>query len=544
MKNGTLAEVLDGTLLNDAAESLLAQMGVVLTETGRRSLTTSRYMTARAEADYARGVAAEASGAAVEALLNYSQAAAFDPSRLEALSRLGSVSSEISGGSVSANILNDLKAYETWLDVFKEAAAFFNSRPPFEIVYDPNLLQIGTTDYVNKRADLAMRISVMPSETGFGALNALLEGLEKTGKRDVWGFAGWPLLDITPKKIPEAVLFPGKRSFSFTVQAGLVNEYGKVIAKGETTLKTGTIVFEAGDASVEAPEGSFGQIDFPKVNAGDLTPTLTVVIAGVNNLSGRRISETGYMRIAPGDVARQEREQQAREERERQEREWQPLGAENFDFTLEGDSITITKYKGSATEVVIPFRIDDIPVTSIGDNAFYDCDHLVSVSIPSSVTSIGGSAFDNCDSLVSVTIPSSVTSIGYLAFSGCNKLTDITVDAGNTVYSSVNGVLFSKDGKTLIQYPQGKTFTSYTIPSGVTSIGNDAFWDCRNLVSVTIPSSVTSIGDCAFWDCRNLVSVTIPSSVTSIGGWAFKGCDKLSATDREAIRRRFGDGVF
>jgi hypothetical protein len=303
MRNGTPAMVRDGTLLNAAAESLLAQMGVTLTETGSRTLRTGRYMTAHAEAGYARGVAAEASGSPVEALLNYSQAVAFDPFRIEALTRLGSVSSEISGGSISASILNDLQARDAWLEAFKEAAAFFNNHPPFEINYDPNLLRTGDTDYDNRRANLAMRIGLTPSGAGFGALNALLEGLEKTGKRERWGFAGWPFFDITPKKEPAALLFPGKRSFSFTVEAGLVNETGKVIARGETTLKTGKIDFKAGDTALWPPDAAFGQIDFPKVKVEDLTPTLTVVITGVNTLSARQINETGYIRIAPGDVA-------------------------------------------------------------------------------------------------------------------------------------------------------------------------------------------------------------------------------------------------
>jgi formylglycine-generating enzyme required for sulfatase activity len=303
IRNGSAAAVQDGSLLNDATEALLTQMGVTLTETGRRTLMTGRYMTARAEAGYARGVAAEAGGAAVEALLNFSQAVAFDPSRLEALSRLGSVSSEISGGSISADILNDLQARDAWLEALKEAAAFFNSRPPFEIIYDPNLLQIGNTDYAKRQANLAMRIRLMPSEAGFSALNALIEGLDKTDKRGRWGFAGWPLLGIKPQKVPEAMLFHGKRSFSFMVEAGLVNEAGKVIARGKTTLKTGKFNFKAGDPALKPPGSVFGQIDFPGVNAADLTPTLTVVIAGVNGLSGREISETGYMRIAPGDAS-------------------------------------------------------------------------------------------------------------------------------------------------------------------------------------------------------------------------------------------------
>jgi hypothetical protein len=243
MKNGSAAAVRDGSLLNEAAEQLLARMGVTLTERGRRALSAGRYMAARAEAGYARGVTAEAGGEAVQALLNFSQAVAFDPYRLEALSRLGSVSSEISGNSVSANILNDLQARRAWLDAMKEAAAFFNDHPPFEIGYDPALLQIGTTDYKKERADLAMRLYLAPSQAGFTALNALLEGLEKTGKRETWGFSGWPLQHVTPKT-PEARLFDGKRNFSFTVEAGLVNEATQqrdmTEDKGKDTYLAGT----------------------------------------------------------------------------------------------------------------------------------------------------------------------------------------------------------------------------------------------------------------------------------------------------------------
>ncbi|MDR1374834.1 MAG: SUMF1/EgtB/PvdO family nonheme iron enzyme, partial [Treponema sp.] len=301
MQNGTAGALQDGILINGALESLLAQMGVRLTETGRRTLTTGRYMAARAEAGFARGLAAQESGAAVEALLNYSQAAAFDPSRMEALARLGSVSSEISGGSVSANILNDIQARNAWIPAFREAAAFFNSRPPFEITYDPNLVQLGNTDYAKNQADLGMWIRADPSEAGFAALNALIEGLEKTGRRETWGFSGWPLQDINPRT-PGTTVFPGARSFSFAVQTALLNERGKVIARGNITLKTGEFAFKPGDTQVRAPESALGQIAYPKVNAADLTPTLTVVIAGVNGMSGREISETGYMRIAPGDI--------------------------------------------------------------------------------------------------------------------------------------------------------------------------------------------------------------------------------------------------
>ena len=94
------------------------------------------------------------------------------------------------------------------------------------------------------------------------------------------------------------------------------------------------------------------------------------------------------------------------------------------------------------------------------------------------------------------------------------------MDALNSVYSSVDGVLFNKNQTTLIQCPGGKA-GSYTIPNSVTSIGDCAFVDCTSLTSVTIPNSVTSIGDEAFSGCTSLTNVTIPNSVTSIGDEAF-----------------------
>jgi hypothetical protein len=137
----------------------------------------------------------------------------------------------------------------------------------------------------------------------------------------------------------------------------------------------------------------------------------------------------------------------------------------------------------------------------------------------STFTSIGSEAFfhsrNMCPSLTGVTIGNSVTSIGQGAFYNCYILTEINVASGNNAFSSENGVLYNKNKTTLVCYPHAKT-GSFTIPNGVTSIGQSTFNSCTNLASITIPASVTSIGQTAFQNCAKLTSVTFGGSNTGM----------------------------
>ena len=175
--------------------------------------------------------------------------------------------------------------------------------------------------------------------------------------------------------------------------------------------------------------------------------------------------------------------------------EQQTANAENgFEYAVneDGESVTLTKYSGSDTEVIIPSELGGKKVTAIGEKAFYKNKTITSVKIPEGVTSIGVYAFQYCNSLTEVTIPKSVTSIGDNAFSVCDSL------------------------------------TKATIPEGVTSIGAGAFSGCSSLTEVTIPEGVTSIRDSVFEGCSSLTEVTIPKSVTSIKYAAFYDCGALA----------------
>ena len=117
--------------------------------------------------------------------------------------------------------------------------------------------------------------------------------------------------------------------------------------------------------------------------------------------------------------------------------------------------------------------------------------------------------------------------IGYSAFRYCSSLTSITVDSNNSAYKTINGNLYTKDGKTLIQYAIGKNDSSFIIPDSVTTISAHAFYYCSSLTSVVIGDRVTAIGSSAFEYCSSLTSVVIPDSVTTIGSWAFSSCSSL-----------------
>jgi formylglycine-generating enzyme required for sulfatase activity len=296
-KSCTLAQLRERAVINEAAADLLAQMGIQLTASGKQALTQT--VAVNGETALAKGITAQTSGAVVEAFSYYFQAASFDLSKTEAAGRINTLADEISTGTVGQKILNDMESRRAWLALFKECAAFFKEHPPFELLYDPNLIQEGETDYAHETANLAMSgIVLNPSQAGFTMLNELLSSLDKTGKRTSWGFKGWPLLDIEPKDAA-AVVFGGQRSFSFKIDVAIVNEKGKTIARNTVTLKSDDLRFAAGDRVISPPSGMWSDsLRFQKVSVNDITPVMTVRISGVNGLAPERFGETGYIRIA------------------------------------------------------------------------------------------------------------------------------------------------------------------------------------------------------------------------------------------------------
>ena len=240
--------------------------------------------------------------------------------------------------------------------------------------------------------------------------------------------------------------------------------------------------------------------------------------------------------------------------------------AGGFTYTVSDGEVEITGFDGGEDdwgEIVIPESLGGLPVTSIGDDAFRSHTNLTSVSIPGSVrrigygafcycenltsatimegvASLGAYAFYDCEELTAVAIPNSVTNIGDSAFGGYSKIASFTVGIDNPNYTSINGLLLSKDGKTVLSGVVGDV----TIPDGVTEIGATAFARRYNLKSVVIPNSVTNIGDYAFCDCWDLTHCTIPYGVERIGNGAFAESGLLGEITIPNSVSSIGNGAF
>lgn len=192
---------------------------------------------------------------------------------------------------------------------------------------------------------------------------------------------------------------------------------------------------------------------------------------------------------------------------------------------LDDGTIAITGYSGDDTNLTVPTMIDNKKVTIIG--FFSSNKNLVEVTIPEGIKEITGCAFADCDNLVTVNISKSVNYISLEAFNWDYKLRYINVDANNKVYTSINGILFSKDKSTINCYPPGIPDTSYVIPDSVTSI-DSAFTSCYNLQTITLSKNIKSIGAYTFGWCTSLTSITIPEGVKEIKNDAFCNCSSLS----------------
>ena len=221
-------------------------------------------------------------------------------------------------------------------------------------------------------------------------------------------------------------------------------------------------------------------------------------------------------------------------------------------YVVTNEEVTITGCNVDTTEVVIPDKIENYPVTCIERFAFRNCTKLVNITIPESVTEIGDCAFENCNSLINVfisnmanwcnidfyimasnplcyaenlylngelvevlEIPKGLTEIRNFAFVNYDKLTSVIIPngvkrIGDATFNCCDGLL------------------SIYIPDGVEIIGNSAFLGCTSLKSIVLPNSISDISTAIFRDCSSLSNVTLSDNITNISAYMFSGCANLT----------------
>lgn len=180
-------------------------------------------------------------------------------------------------------------------------------------------------------------------------------------------------------------------------------------------------------------------------------------------------------------------------------------------------------FNGASGLETITFK-QPATMTVIGEGAFQNAKALKRIELPSTVTTISKDAFNTCSSLTEVVIPASVTTIDATGFQECAKLEKFTVDKNNTVYSSVDGFLLSKDKKKLVSFPPAKANTYYTmLPPTIETIGKQAFYFVQALENVTIPGKVKKIEDFAFDRVGNLNTIAFlgKTPITDVAPSAF-----------------------
>lgn len=175
----------------------------------------------------------------------------------------------------------------------------------------------------------------------------------------------------------------------------------------------------------------------------------------------------------------------------------------------------------------------------VGKAMLASCEKLKRIVLPLQTTKIEADAFRNCSSLHTIEVPTLVESIETSA--GCTALAEINVQAGNSHYSSKDGVLLSGDGKSILWFPMGKE-GEYTLPSTVTTVGDYAFRNCR-IETFHFADGLTSIGKYAFYN-SSVKEVSLPSTVKQIPTGLFQKCADLTTVHLGKNTEMLGDYVF
>lgn len=205
----------------------------------------------------------------------------------------------------------------------------------------------------------------------------------------------------------------------------------------------------------------------------------------------------------------------------------------------EGIEIETAGFRGSGIErLTIPANI------KLGDGVFSSCLFLNTLTISDGVKNIPEATFAACGSLRKINFPASVEYIGPRVLLNCPSLQEINVAPGNLNYMTENGVLFTKNKRSLIAYPPTKKEVSYEVPYGVREIQGGAFYGSSYLEKISLPFTVDTIASQAFSACENLQEIKIPERIKTLTTQVLAGCGNLYKVELPEKLETIGSGAF
>ncbi len=451
----TFAELDNLTGVRRASLELLQKVGVELTEAARHELAGAAAANqVSAQTALAKGVTAQRAGTEVAALSYFYQAASFDPSLFEAANRSKVTAANISSGNIGNDIRNEIAWRQSWKDRLAETEeTFYNiiksSDPPYTLFYSTGIDK-EKIHYEEKTADLSVPINLVANWSWFKAMDrsllavqAVLNGLNRTKKKEDWGLDGWPWRGVT-----QTNPFDKWKRYDIVIVFELVNQQGRVIGS-QTVRLTPSFKITSDDNRlfVSFEDNTAGTVVFGEVRTEEITEKLTIRVASVN---GKPPQSARFAINAISDETREE----------------------YLVWEIEKGVVTgFSDDNKTRYNLIIPSEVWGQPIIGIRDGAFAKRG-LSSVAIQDGVTSIGKRAFAD-NRLISVTIPSSVTAIGEWAFFANDRLSEITINAKNVTI----GKDALPDSFMTFYYNAGRrtgTYYSYHKGGGVTVWGNTA----------------------------------------------------------------------
>jgi len=467
-----------------ASLDLLQKLGIQLTAQAQTELTkapTSDQLNALST--MAQGIVAQRQGTEVAALTYFFQAASFDASLAEAVSRTSILSANISTGNIGANVRNDFAWSDAWEAKLKETETYMNdmlrnTNPQRSIWYSDDIQEVESSRDREKRTTEFKIEAVLHTHAAFPVsvqktVQAVYDGLQSTKRAQAWKLDGWPWqgrTNVNP--------FNKQWGSMISIAFELLNEKNKVIGKQTVEMDSH---FSFNGTSLNGPGTVFSTVHFTGVKADDITDRMSIRIATIN---GRKPEESGISRIAPISAKQMQY---------------------NKYFSIYNGAIKFVSDDRSLGSVIISAEIWGERVTVIPNNTFENRG-ITSVTIPNSVVFIGEKAFAD-NRLSSVIIPEGVVFIGNKAFA--NNIWEVRDNKYKGGYSRSAHY----NGKIYIYY-NGLSYI--TIPNSVTFIGEEAFGSY-------IPGSPLRNGEyvslTSYW--LFIDELTIGANINNIGKNAF-----------------------